>query len=112
MGDLLKDVPGWIEDQVEVQSLIEKGKRPDDYPRGGFHGYFAQASEIAPLHEAIGFETLVVAGVEPVISADDESNNKLRGKQRQLWFDLLYEMSIEKSIIGASRLLLYIGKKK
>ena len=112
MGDLVKDVPAWIEDQAEVRSVLEKGKRPDDYPRGGFRGYFAQASEIAPLHEALGFETLVVAGVEPAISADDESYNKLEEKQHQLWLDLFYEMSTEKSIIGASRHLLYIGKKQ
>jgi len=112
MGDLIKNVPVWIEGQAEVRSVLEKGKRPDDYPRGGFRGYFAQASEIAPLHEAMGFETFVVAGVEPAISADDESYNKLQGKQRQLWLDLLYEMSTEKSIIGSSRHLLYIGKKQ
>jgi S-adenosylmethionine-dependent methyltransferase len=112
ISDLLKNVPGWIEDQAKVRSLIEKGKRPDHYPRGGFRGYFAQASEIAPLHKAVGFETVVVAGVEPAIAADDESYNKLQEKQRELWLDLLYELSVEKSIIGASRHLLYIGKKK
>lgn len=112
MGDLLKDVPNWIEDQAEVRSILEQGKDPDDYLRGGFRGYFAQISEIAPLHEAIGFETLTVAGVEPAISADDESYNKLQGKQRQLWLDLFYEISAESSIIGASRHLLYVGKKK
>jgi hypothetical protein len=101
-----------IEDDAEVRSFIEKGKRPDDYPRGGFRGYFAQASEIAPLHEAIGFETLTMVGVEPAISADDENYNKLQGKQRQLWLDLFYEISAERSIIGASRHLLYIGRKK
>jgi hypothetical protein len=92
--------------------LLARGKRPDDFPRGGFRGYFAQISEIAPLHETIGFETLTVAGVEPVISADDESYNELQGKQRQLWLDLFYEISTEMSTIGASRHLLYIGKKK
>jgi SAM-dependent methyltransferase len=112
MGDLLKNIPSWIEDQAEVRSLLERGKRPDDFPRGGFRGYFAQISEIAPLHEAIGFETLTVVGVEPAISADDESYNKLQGKQRQLWLELFYEISAERSIIGASRHLLYIGKKK
>ena len=111
MGDLLKKMPDWIEDQAAVRSQLENGKRPDDSPRGGFRGYAAQVSEIAPLHEAIGFETLTVAGIEPVISADDESYNKLQGKQRQLWLDLFYEMSTEKSILGASRHLLYIGKK-
>lgn len=112
LSDLIKNVPSWIEDQPKVWSLIEKGKRPDDYPRGGFRGYFVQPSEIAPLHKAVGFEPLVVAGIEPVISADDESYNKLQKKQRHLWLDLLFELSVEKSIIGASRHLLYIGRKK
>jgi SAM-dependent methyltransferase len=111
-GDLIKNLPAWIEEQEEVRWLLERGKRPDDSPPGGFRGYFAQISEIAPLHEAIGFETLTVVGVEPAISADDESYNRLQGKQRQLWLDLLYEISAERSIIGASRHLLYIGKKK
>ena len=111
LADLLKDHPDWIEDQAEVRSVIERGKDPGDFPHGGFRGYFAQVSEIAPLHEAIGFETLVVAGVEPAIAADDESYNKLQGKQRRLWLDLLHEMSTERSILGASRHILYIGKK-
>lgn len=112
MSDLLKDRPVWIEDQVEVQSVLEKGKRPDHYPRGGFRGYFAQPTEIVPLHEEIGFDTLVVAGVEPAIAADDESYNRLQGKQREQWLDLLYAISTEASILGASRHILYIGQKR
>jgi SAM-dependent methyltransferase len=111
ISDLLKNVPNWIEDQLEAQFLLERGKRPDHYPRGGFRGYIAHPSEIVPLHEEIGFDTLVMAGVEPVISADDESYNKLQGKQRQQWLDLLYRISTEQSILGASRHLLYIGQK-
>jgi S-adenosylmethionine-dependent methyltransferase len=112
LGDLIKNDPALIERQAEVRSVLEKGKSPDDYPRGGFRGYFTQICEIAPLHEALGFETLKVAGVEPAISADDESYNKLEGTQRQLWLDLLYEISTEESILGASRHLLIIGRKK
>jgi hypothetical protein len=92
--------------------LLEKGRRPDDYPPGGFRGYLARVSEIAPLHEALGFETLAVAAVEPAISADDESYNGLQGQQRRLWLDLFYEISTEPSTVGASRHLLYIGRKK
>lgn len=112
MGDLLKNMPGWIEDQEEVRSILEHGKDPSHQPHEGFRGYFAKTSEVIPLHEAMGFETLALAGVEPAISADDESYNKLEGKQRQLWLDLLYEMSTERSILGASRHLLHIGRKK
>ena len=112
MGDLLKNVPEWIEDQDEVRSILEHGKDPDHYPEGGFRGYFAQVSEIIPLHERMGYETITLAGIEPAISADDESYNKLEGKQRQQWLDLLYKIGTEKSILGASRHLLYIGRKK
>ena len=111
MGDLLKNMTDWIDDQEEVHSILEHGKDPDHHPQEGFRGYFATVSEVAPLHEAMGFETLALAGVEPAISADDESYNKLEGNQRQLWLDLLYEISTEKSILGASRHLLYVGRK-
>jgi S-adenosylmethionine-dependent methyltransferase len=111
LSDLMKDNPSWIENQEEVLSVLASGKRPDNYPRGGFRGYLAQPNELALLHEEIGFETLAVAGVEPVIAADDESYNKLQGNQRGQWLDLLYTISTEPSILGASRHLLYIGQK-
>ena len=111
MSDLLKNVPDWIEDQADVWSILEHGKDSEDHPRGGFRGYFAQPREIALLHENVGFHTLVVAGVEPAIAADDESYNQLQGKRRGQWLDVLYAMSTEPSILGASRHLLYIGQK-
>jgi len=111
LGDLLKNVPNWIERQDEVRSVMDTGRDPAHYPRGSFRGYFARMDEIAPLHEAVGFETLVLAGVEPAISADDESYNRLEGTQRRLWLDLLDEISTEPSILGASRHLLYVGRK-
>jgi hypothetical protein len=49
---------------------------------------------------------------EPGISTEDKIYNRLQGVQRGLWLDLLYEISTEISIIGASRHLLYIGQKK
>ncbi len=79
MGDLIRNVPGWVQDQAEVRSILEMGKNPGHIRGSGFRGYFAQISEIAPLHESCGFETLTIAGVEPAISADDESYNKLEG---------------------------------
>jgi S-adenosylmethionine-dependent methyltransferase len=111
LGDLLKGLPQWIEDQAEVRSVIEQGSNPKNPRIGDFRGYFGKVSEVSLLHESLGFETLVVAGVEPAISADDESYNRLEGKQRELWLDLLYEVSSEESILGASRHILYIGKK-
>jgi len=110
LSDLMRNNPAWISDGVHVRSIVNRGRRPDGSPPGGFRGYFARASEIAPLHEAVGFQTITVAGVEPVIAADDQSFNNLEGQERRLWLDLLMEISTEPSIVGASRHLLYVGK--
>ena len=111
MGDLMKNTPDWIEHTAEVRSVMERGRDPDDFPRGGFRGYFVRVEEIAPLFEGAGFKTQVVAGVEPAVSAEDEIYNVLEGKQRELWLDLLFEISAEPSLLAASRHLLYIGQK-
>lgn len=112
LGHLIKNSPGWIKEQSEVRSIIDFGRDPEEMQKGGFRGYFATASEIVPLHEDMGFETLTLAGVEPAISADDESYNRLEGEERKLWLKLLCEISTEESIIGSSRHLLYVGRKK
>jgi SAM-dependent methyltransferase len=111
MGDLIKNIPEWIVEHDELRAIIERGRDPEDYPRGRFRGYFTTLAEIAPLHEAAGFQTLVVAGIEPGISADDESYNRLEGELRRLWFDLLFELSREATLIASSRHILYIGQK-
>lgn len=110
-ADMLKNHPEWIWDQPDVQTVLKEGKDPEDHPRGGFRGYFVKPSEVAPLHEALGLNTLVLAAVEPAISADDACYNALEGEQRQRWLDLLFAISAETSILGASRHLLYIGRK-
>ena len=111
IGDLIKKNPSWIENQEEVWSHIEQGHRPANAPKGGFRGYYVRLEEIAPLHERVGFRTLKIAGVEPSISANDESYNTLEGKQRDLWLDLLFKISAEQSIVASSRHILYIGRR-
>jgi len=112
LGELMKKVPEWIENQAEVRSVMNMGRDPNDHPQGGFRGYFVKVDEAVAMHETAGFETLALAGVEPAISACDEIYNQLEGKPRELWLDLLYEVSTEPSIIGASRHLLYAGRKR
>jgi S-adenosylmethionine-dependent methyltransferase len=111
LGDLMRKIPEWIEQGEVVRSLLERGRRPDNQSRGGFRGYFARISEIRPLHEALGIQTIVLAGVEPAISADDEIYNNLQGSRRELWLDLLEEVSADETTVGASRHLLYVGRK-
>ncbi len=112
-GDIMKKIPQIIEKTAEIQSVLDRGKdREEGPPEGvGFRGYFATVPEICPLHEEVGFETLVLAGPEPCISADDESYNQLQGDRRKAWLELLYKLSTEESLIASSRHLLYIGRK-
>lgn len=111
LGHLLKHVPQWIEDQQTVRSIIDHGHDTEDAHTTGFHGYYAITDEIIPLHEQAGLETLLLAGVEPAISADDESYNALTGGRRAMWLDLLFEVSREPSVVASSRHLLYVGRK-
>lgn len=111
LGDLMRKAPEWIEQKEVVRALLDHGRRPDDQPRGGFRGYFARVSEIRPLHEELGIQTIALAGIEPAISADDGSYNKLQGSQRELWLDVLEEVSTDETTVGASRHLLYVGRK-
>jgi hypothetical protein len=106
----MRNVPEWIETQAEVESVLENSRDPVSASEN-FRGYFTKVSEIRPLHESLGFESIDLVGVEPAISADDERYNRLNGRQRKLWLDLLERISGEESILGASRHLLYIGRK-
>jgi SAM-dependent methyltransferase len=83
-GDVMKKIPESIEDEADVRSVLDFGRDPEGRQVQPFRAYFAKVSEIAPLHEEVGFRTLVVAGVEPAISADDESYNRLEGTRRKL----------------------------
>ena len=111
MGELLRRNPAWIENQDQVRSILESGHDREEPEGERFHGYYAQIDEIAPLHKAVGLETITVAGVEPAISADDESYNRLEGTQRVRWLDLLWNLSREPALIASSRHLLYVGRK-
>ncbi|HEY9121582.1 MAG TPA: class I SAM-dependent methyltransferase [Brevefilum sp.] len=113
-GNILKNFPEAIEFKDQIRYVLDEGRDHPDWEQGGFRAYGATIDEIAPLHEDIGFETIKLVGVDPAISAsdDDERYNKLEGERRQLWLDLFYEISSEPSIVGASRHLLYIGRKK
>ncbi|MBD3243863.1 MAG: methyltransferase domain-containing protein [Chitinivibrionales bacterium] len=111
LGDLLRKMPGWIERDDEVRSVMERGRDPENMPKGGFRGYFSDVTEIAPLHESVGFQTVELAAVEPAISADDDAYNALEGKRRELWLDLFFGIRTNPTIIGASRHVVYVGRR-
>jgi SAM-dependent methyltransferase len=111
MADIIKKDPAWIMKGDDVQAILNRGRDLEDYPKGGFRGYFCTPSEILPLHEEVGIKTIALAAVEPGIGADDESYNLLDEELRKYWLDLFFQISTETSLIGASRHLLYIGEK-
>ena len=112
-GNILRRLPHFIEKGPEVQLVLSKG-RDTELPiwKESFRGYFATAEEIVPFHEEMGFQTQVLAGVEPVGTGADEVYHSLDIKRRKLWLELLFSISTEKSIIGASEHILYVGTKK
>ena len=110
-GDIMRRLPGHIEQQGNLTSVLERGRNAEvPHWQGAFRAYFASPAEVIPLHERAGFTTLVLAGVEPV-GASDDAYSKLTESQRKLWLDLLHEISSEPSTIGASCHMLYIGRK-
>ena len=112
-SDIMHTIPHFIEYQEDVRSVLEGGKDLEmpSWGPGGFRAYFATVPEICSLNEEQGFETLAVAGVEPAGIAADEQYKKLTDKQRELWLDLMVEISTEPSLAGASCHILYVGKK-
>jgi len=110
-GTLMAKLPFLIDRQEDLRSVFEKG-RDAKVTAGEFRGYFATVKEVKPLHEKAGFRTLALAGVEPANTVADESYSALEGERRKLWLDLLFSISAEPSIVGASDHLLYIGVKE
>ncbi len=110
-GTIMAKLPFLINRQEDLRSVFAKG-RDAKVQRGEFRGYFATVKEVKPLHEKLGFKTLALAGVEPANTVADEAYCALKGERRKLWLDLLFKISTEPSIIGASDHLLYIGVKK
>jgi S-adenosylmethionine-dependent methyltransferase len=111
LGDLMNEGGYWINEEDEVEWVLRDGCDPPDYHRGGFRGYFCRPEELAPLHESVGFITQAVIASEPCIGADDKSYNSLVEPQRSRWLDMLFRVCTEPSLLGASRHLLYIGRK-
>jgi S-adenosylmethionine-dependent methyltransferase len=109
-GTIMAKLPFLIDRQEDLHSVFAKG-RDVKVPKGGFRGYFATTEEVKPLHKKAGFKTLVLAGIEPGSTVADEAYKALKGRRRTLWLDLLFSISTEPSIIGASDHLLYIGVK-
>lgn len=111
-NDIIQRLSHYIDLENDVKSILAQGRDAElAYQKGNFRGYFARPEEIVPLHEQAGFKTLALAGVESA-GIRDEYYNELKGKQREKWLDLLFTISSQPSVIGASNHILYVGKKE
>jgi len=73
--------------------------------------YFARPSEVRPLMEGEGFQTLSVVGCESAVSMVDEKVNELSGELFNAWIDINYDMGKDSDSHGAAEHLLYVGRK-
>jgi S-adenosylmethionine-dependent methyltransferase len=111
-GNEMVKFPGnIITRQEDLRSVLKDGRDVDrTHTEGGFRAYFSNVMDITPLHEQAGFRTLALAGVEPA-GVPDGIYTALQGETRKAWLDLLFSISAEKTVIGASCHILYIGEK-
>jgi ubiquinone/menaquinone biosynthesis C-methylase UbiE len=112
LGHMLNKYPDWIGEQDEIKAIISKGFDANHGRKGNFRAYFVRPEDVCVEHEAAGFASKVLAGLEPAIGPADEYFNRLQGENRDQWVNLLYSLSTEPSWLGASRHLIYIGHKK
>jgi SAM-dependent methyltransferase len=79
---------------------------------GGFtDAYFALPTEIKPLMQDVGFNTLDLIACEGVVSRIDEKLNELTGAEWEEWVDLNYLLGKDPTVHGAADHLLYVGMK-
>ncbi len=112
-GDIINDNPDSIDSPAGAELILTEGRDPF-YTEWGrtFRAYFASVPEIVPLHEQLGFETVALAGAEPVGATADRAYAALDPVRRRKWLDLMYGISREPSVLGSSIHLLYIGRKR
>lgn len=60
---------------------------------------------------AAGFDHRALIGVEGIVSFIEEAVNETQGETWDAWVDINYRLGHERSLLGASEHLLYIGRK-
>jgi hypothetical protein len=108
--------PDWIVRHPDLhEQLLRSGhvQRPGDAPegRGLTDAYLAQPSEVVPLMEGCGLETLALIGCEGMVDSHEELLQDLADEQWQAWVDLNYRVSRDPALHGSCAHLLYVGQK-
>lgn len=109
-----KEEPYWIIQHPDrLEALLGSGALPKRPDASGFtSAYFAHPSEIKPLMESEGFETLDLVACEGVVSMIEEKVNELTGEAFEAWVELNYKLGRDPCLHGAAEHILYVGRKR
>jgi S-adenosylmethionine-dependent methyltransferase len=106
-----KNDPLWIiENHQQFKDLLATGVGRDHKGGSFIDAYFSHPSEIEPLMEQAGFETLDLIACEGIISMIDEQINELTDEAWEIWMDINYRLSKDASVHGTADHLLYVGR--
>ncbi len=102
--------PEWLTDDPEyAYQVLRDGIHTEgkDFP----NAYFAHPTEIKPLMEECGFETLILIGTEGIVAGHEDAINSLEGSDWEAWVELNYQLGQDPSLYGAADHLLFVGRK-
>ncbi|HYG59812.1 MAG TPA: class I SAM-dependent methyltransferase, partial [Symbiobacteriaceae bacterium] len=111
LQDVAPSEPEWIiEHEGRHRQVLETGCLLVD--SGNFvDAYLAHPSEVRPLMEGEGLQTMDLLAAEGLIGFLDQRINQLQGEQWEAWVDVTYRICRDPSILGAAAHLLWIGRK-
>ena len=104
--------PAWIvNDSATLNSIMETGVLYMPPGRNFTHAYLAHPSEVRPLFERHGLQTLDLIACEGVISLIEEQVNETQGELWDAWVQLNYRLCRDQWAQATAEHLLYIGQK-
>ncbi len=112
LRDAAKRHPTWIVERADdTERLLSSGvlAQPDERFTDA---YFAHPSEVLPLVEAHGYETLDLIAAEGIVAWIEEGVSATSGEVWDAWARLNYRLGKDPSVHGAASHLLYIGQKR
>jgi len=110
---MAKESPEWpLENQQRFARILAEGVYQSAPGEEGFPtAYYVHPTEIKPLMESEGFETLDLLACEGVVSQVEEKLNELPKQAFEMWADLNYKLGRDPSVHGGAEHLLYVGRK-
>lgn len=112
----LRDLAKWVPERLVgdrhvMRRLLNEGV-VELVEGAGFTDFFsAHPTEIAPMMQTAGFETMALLAQEGLISMIEDRVNRLDGAEWDEWVNLNYKCASDPSLHGGAEHLLYIGRR-